>query len=160
MVTTSAVSEPGESNQIARNVMANQGRIDVCLIVIGSPAGSYEGLYLARAICYRSHEVMTQSIHTSFFEPDLVDQTFNFIIAPISMVLLWIPLIPRRSLFPPYRVASDSLSTAAFFSSLDHVPHTGPEIGFSHSLRQTRKFQFRTRYVYSPQCLSAKVCRL
>ena len=88
---------------MTRNVMANQGRIDARLIVIGSPAGSYEGLYMARAICYGSHEGMTQSIHTSFFEPDLVDQTFNFIIAPISMGLLWIPSISRRYLFPAIR---------------------------------------------------------
>ena len=39
-------------------------------------------------------ERMTQPLHTSFLEPDPVDQTFTFIIEPV--LWFWILLISRR----------------------------------------------------------------
>lgn len=67
---------------------------------------------------------MTQSLHTSFLEPDLVDQTFSFIIEPVSMVLdpLDVPSVSH----PSMQFGAVPIGDGGFSSSLDHAAPDAP----------------------------------
>lgn len=124
-------------------------------IVVGSSAGTHNGLYMARAVGYRACESMTQSLHTSFFDQTSLTRPSVSPSYPFYMTPLWIFLMSRRSLYPQCNMAPDS-STPVFFSSLDHIVSVLKSTSPTNYGRRRKSRLIRVTFTYR----SAKVCRL